>query len=285
MPNPNKVLYGLKNVHYALYDTEVVNGQTIYNYQTPVPYPGAVSLGLDAQGDMIVFYADDGDYFVADQNSGYEGPFVAARVPDDFRKDVMGELTDADGSLIESSIPTPKPFALLFEMAGDQQAERCVLYNCTVRRTAINPETRTNSATPQTRSMTLRASPRADGIVKKQSGVNTTAASYAGWYSAVPLPAPASALLSALTIGSLVLTPTFDDEKFTYTASTTSAKDAITATPISGATAVIMVNGAVVASGADATWKSGANDVTVAVTDANGITVVYQITVTKTGGV
>ena len=281
MPNPNKVLYGLKNVHYALYDTSVVNGQTIYSYGTPAPFPGAVSLGLDPQGDLIVFYADDGDYFVADQNSGYEGPFVAARVPDDFRKDVMQEIVDDDGSLIESSVPTPKPFALLFEMAGDQQAERCVLYNCTVRRTAINPETRTNSATPQTRSMTLRASPRADGIVKKQSGANTSAASYAAWYSAVPLPAPASALLTALTIGTLTLSPTFDDAKFTYTTTTANAKDAITATAASGATAVIQVNGAVVASGADATWQAGANNVTVTVTDANGITVVYQITVTK----
>ena len=281
MPNPNKVLYGLKNVHYALYETSVVNGQTIYDYETPVAFPGAVSLGLDPQGDLIVFYADDGDYFVADQNSGYEGPFVAARVPDDFRKDVMQEIEDDDGSLIESSVPTPKPFALLFEMAGDQQAERCVLYNCTVRRTSINPETRTNSATPQTRSMTLRASPRADGVVKKQSGANTSAASYAAWYSAVPLPAPASALLTALTIGTLTLSPTFDDAKFTYTTTTANAKDAITATAASGATAVIQVNGAVVASGADATWTAGANNVTVTVTDANGITVVYQITVTK----
>lgn len=283
MGNANKVLYGLKNVHYALYETSVVNGQTIYDYETPEPFPGAVSLGLDPQGDLIVFYADDGDYFVADQNSGYEGPFVAARVPDDFRKDVMQEIEDADGSLIESSVPTPKPFALLFEMAGDQQAERCVLYNCTVRRVPINPETRTNSATPQTRSMTLRASPRADGIVKKQSGANTSAASYAAWYSAVPLPAPDSALLSALTIGTLTLTPTFDEAKFAYTTTTANAKDAITATPASGATAVIMVNGAVVTSGSDATWETGANNVTVTVTDANGITVVYQITVTKTG--
>lgn len=281
MPNPNKVLYGLKNVHYSTFETQIVNGHTIYDYETPQPFPGAVSLGLDPQGDLIVFYADDGDYFVADQNSGYEGPFVAARVPDDFRKDIMQELEDDDGSLIESSVPTPKPFALLFEMAGDQQSERCVLYNCTARRVALNPETRTNSATPQTRSMTLKASPRADGIVKKQSGVNTSAASYAAWYSAVPLPAPKTALLTALTIGALTLTPTFDDAKFAYTTTTTNAKDAITATPAAGATAVIMVNGAVVTSGSDATWTTGTNNVTVAVTDANGITVVYRVTVTK----
>lgn len=284
MPRANKVLYGLKNVHYAPFTTQVVNGQTIYSYGTPVPFPGAVSLGLDPQGDLIVFYADDGDYFVADQNSGYEGPFVCARVPEDFRRNIMRELADADGSLIESSIPTPEPFAMMFEMAGDSQAERCVLYNCTVRRVPINPETRTNTATPQTRSMTLRASPRADGVVKKQSGADTTSAAYAAWYTAVPVPLPNSATLTALTIGSVSLTPVFAAGTLTYTAETSNAKDAITATATDGATAVIMVNGIVVSSGAEATWTEGSNNVTVAVTDADGITVVYLVTVTYTPG-
>lgn len=282
MPRANKVLYGLKNVHWAPFTTQVVNGQTIYSYGTPVPFPGAVSLGLDPQGDLIVFYADDGDYFVADQNSGYEGPFVCARVPENFRTEIMRELADDDGSLIESSIPTPEPFAMMFEMAGDAQAERCVLYNCTVRRVPINPETRTNTATPQTRSMTLRASPRADGVVKKQSGANTTTAAYAAWYAAVPLPTPASASLTALTIGELTLTPAFAAGTTAYNAETGTATAAITATPVAGATAVVMVNGTVVASGADAAWREGANSVTVAVTDADGITVVYLVNVTYT---
>ena len=281
MPNPNKVMFGLKNVHYAPFEASVVNGLTHYTYGAPVPFPGAVSLGLDPQGDMIVFYADDGDYWVGDQNAGYEGPFVAARVPDDFRRDIMGEQVDVDGSLIENAQITPKPFALLFEMDGDAKAERCVFYNCTVRRGQINPETKTNSTQPQTKSLTMRASARTDGVVKKQSGVNTSDAAYAAWYTAVSEPLPDSASLTALTIGSLTLTPTFAAGKTSYTATTTSASDTITATPKSGATAVIQVNGTVVASGSAATWSAGANTVTIAVTDANGITVVYTVTVTK----
>lgn len=284
MPKSNKVMFGLKNVHYAPFTTQVVNGHTIYNYGTPVAFSGAVSFAFDPQGDMIIFYADDGTYWVGDQNAGYEGPFVAARVPDAFRRDIMGEQVDVDGSLIENAQISPQPFALLFEMDGDAKAERCVLYNCTVRRGQINPETRTQSTQPQTKSLTLRASARADGVVKKQSGVNTSGAAYAAWYTAVPEATPDSASLTALTIGSLSLTPTFAAGVRSYTATTSNASDTITATPKTGATAVIQVNGTIVSSGSAVTWTSGANNVTVTVTDENGIAVVYAVTVTYTPG-
>ena len=47
---PNKVKYGLKNVHAAILTETTTDGVTSYSYGTPKPVPGAVSISLEAQG-------------------------------------------------------------------------------------------------------------------------------------------------------------------------------------------------------------------------------------------
>ena len=70
---PNKVRYGLKNVHYATV-TFATDGTPTFG--TPVAIPGAVSVNLSKQGDTYTFYADDGSYFELGDNASYEGDLV-----------------------------------------------------------------------------------------------------------------------------------------------------------------------------------------------------------------
>ncbi len=93
---------------------------------------------------------------------------------------------------------------------------------------------------------------------------------------------PPNAKLSALTIGSLTLTPTFDGDVTEYTTSTTNATNTITATAAAEGATVSIKNGeTTVENGQAATWVDGENTVTVTVTNGNN-TKTYTVTVTKT---
>lgn len=88
--------------------------------------------------------------------------------------------------------------------------------------------------------------------------------------------------LSALTIGALTLSPTFDGAVTTYTAATTDATNKITATTKnSKATISIKVNDVDLANGASATWNAGSNTVAITVTYGTTGTKTYTVTVTK----
>ena len=80
----NKIKFGLKNTHYAIItETEQEDGTIKSTYSTPKKWPGAVSMSLDPSGESNTFYADDTAYAVLTSNSGYEGDFESAVVPED----------------------------------------------------------------------------------------------------------------------------------------------------------------------------------------------------------
>ena len=86
--------------------------------------------------------------------------------------------------------------------------------------------------------------------------------------------------LTALTVGSLTLSPVFDAGTYEYTATTSNATNVINVTAPAGANVVLIVNGNSLANGGSATWEDGDNDVLVTVSDSTGSNS-YKITVTK----
>lgn len=273
----NKVKFGLSNVKYA---PLTINADNSYTFGTPVAMPGAVSLSLDINGEPENFYADDIAYYVINNNMGYDGDLEVALIPESFRTDILHETKDANGVMIEDTSAELGHFALLFEFTGDQKKIRHVLYNCTASRPGIESATSEDAREVKTETLTLKATPLPDGKVKAKTGNDTTTTAYTNWYSAVYVPsASTSANLTALTIGSETLTPTFDGNVTEYTVSTTETSDTVTATAPSGASVVITVNGNSITNGGTATWVTGTNIVKITVT--NTATKVYTVTVTK----
>ena len=168
----NKVKFNSCNVHYAIL---TIADDGTFSFGTPVAMPGAVSLALDANGEPTNFYADGYAYYTIGNNMGYEGDLELAMVPESFRTDVLGERLDAN-------------FALLFEFDGDIRKIRHVLYKCAASRPGVESKTNEEEVEVQTETLSIKATPMANGIVKAKTGDDTTDSVYQNWYSAVYLP-------------------------------------------------------------------------------------------------
>ena len=185
----NKVKYNLKNVHAAKLTETVVDGVTKYTYADPKAIPGAVSISLDAEGDSSPFYADGIVYFRSVSNNGYSGDLEIALIPEWFRTEILQEMLDSNGVLVERSDNAESvKFALLFEFDGDVRAIRHVMYNCTASRPSIESETKEDTIEPGTETLSLTADPREDGLVKSRTGDTTSAETYQNWYKTVYIP-------------------------------------------------------------------------------------------------
>ena len=186
----NKVKYNLKNVHAAKLTETVTEGVTSYSYATPQAIPGAVSITLDAEGDSSPFYADGIVYFRSYANNGYSGDLEIALIPEWFRTEILKEVLDTNGILVEKADNAESvKFALLFEFDGDERAIRHVMYNCSASRPSIESSTKEETIEPGTETLSLTADPREDGLVKSRIGDTTAKATYDGWYQSVYVPA------------------------------------------------------------------------------------------------
>lgn len=191
----NKIKYGLSNVYYAV-ATIATDGTA--TYATPVAIPGAVNLSLPPQGDNVTFYADNIAYWVANGNNGYQGDLEIALVPDAFRQDVLNEIVDAKGVLVEDANSTITHFALLFQFKGDQEARKFVLYNCTCGRPDVASATKGESIEVQTETLPITAtaiynSSLQKDIVKACTKADTDSTTYSSWNTAVYIPTAATA--------------------------------------------------------------------------------------------
>lgn len=108
-------------------------------------------------------------------------------------------------------------------------------------------------------------------IAVKSSGVSHSQQSIAQF----------DATLSALTVGALELSPAFESEITSYTATSANATNTISAAATdSNSTIVIKHGDTVIANGSAATWDTGENTVTITVTNGSS-SKTYTVVVTK----
>lgn len=188
----NKVKYDLKNVHWAKVTLSENNAPT---FGTVKPWPGAVSLSLDAEGEPTNFYADGIAYYVINNNNGYSGDLESAMVPDDFREEILGDVADAKDIILEDADAQLGHFALLFEFEGDIRKIKHVLYNCVASRPSVQSQTKEEDVEVQTETISIDAksvyfSSVEKNIVKAKTSDDSDTTAVEGWYTSVYEPTP-----------------------------------------------------------------------------------------------
>ena len=180
----NRVKYGLCNVHYAKI-TGWAGGEKVPLYNTPVRIPGAVSLSLEPSGATEIFHADNVAYYISSHNSGYTGELEIALTPTNFLTEILGEIQDENGVLIEKNNDSTAQFALLFEINGDLKHTRHCFYCCSASRPSTASSTITNSKQPQTDTLSLTALALPNGLIKTRTTPETEPETHEKWYEKV----------------------------------------------------------------------------------------------------
>lgn len=184
----NKIKYGLSNVYIA---PATIAADGTATYTSPIAVPGAVNLSMEPQGEASPFYADNVVYFMVSANTGYEGDLEVALIPDAIRTALFGEITDNNSLLVEDADAVLGHFALLFQFEHDTKNTRHVFYNCTATRPSVASQTKEDTTTPVTETLTVTAMAakfNGQNIIKSKTTDSTPDATYNGWFTAVTAP-------------------------------------------------------------------------------------------------
>lgn len=140
-----KVIYGLKNVHYSIYDA------TTKVYGAWKTIPGAVSLSADADTTQNDFYADDVVYATISATAKETGSIEFAAITDEMYADLFGYKTQVDSGLsYQKTDPVTVTVALGYEVGGNEGRMRGVRYNVSFTAPSQSANTQTDSTNPDT---------------------------------------------------------------------------------------------------------------------------------------
>ncbi|TDX52139.1 major tail protein [Orenia marismortui] len=170
---------------------DVTSGTT--GWGTPEHIPGVVGFSTSPEGDTTEFYADNTKYFTYTTNNGYTGDLEQALIPRDVLAEMLGQVIDNNGMLVESANDNSKEFALMFQVQGDKKNRRLVYYRCQADRPSEDNNTSESSVTPTTDTLNLTMLPTEDDnkYVKgtlELADDNSNQAAYDGFFDAVLLP-------------------------------------------------------------------------------------------------
>lgn len=124
----NKVEFGISELHVGTY-TE--SGGTV-TLGTPYAQKGAISFSPEVQSEQNNFYADNIVYWSGYSGGTIEGDLEVAMFDDTFKTQFLGYVTLTNGGIANVKNPTKPNVYICFEVQGDDEARRVILYNCTL---------------------------------------------------------------------------------------------------------------------------------------------------------
>ena len=125
----NKVEFGISELHVGTY---TVDGQGTVTLGTPYHQAGAVSFSPEEQSEQNNFYADNILYWSGYSGGSIEGDLEVAMFDDAFKTQFLGYVTLTNGGLANVKNATKPNVYIAFQVEGDAESRRVILYNCTL---------------------------------------------------------------------------------------------------------------------------------------------------------
>ena len=168
---PNKVEFGISNLHVGTY---VDNNGTI-TLGTPYHQKGAVSFSPEESSDQNTFYADNIAYYATYSGGQLEGDLEVAMFDDDFKTQFLGYVALTDGGLANVKNATKPNVYIAFQVEGDAESRRIIMYNCSLGGITREYATEEDSIEPATETINVTvAGDNASGISMVSYGQATS---------------------------------------------------------------------------------------------------------------
>lgn len=123
----NKVEFGISQLHIGTY---TVDDQGVATLGTPYHQAGAVSFSPEENSEQNTFYADNIAYWSGYSGGTIEGDLEVAMFDDAFKTQFLGYVALSDGGLANVKNATKPNVYVAFQVEGDAESRRVILYNC-----------------------------------------------------------------------------------------------------------------------------------------------------------
>lgn len=124
---PNKVEFGISELHVGTYT--VANDGTV-TLGAPYAQKGAVSFSPEVQSEKSDFFADNIPYYSTYSGGTREGDLEVAKYDDAFKTQFLGYQSLEDGGLAAVKNANKPNVYVAFQVEGDAESRRVILYNC-----------------------------------------------------------------------------------------------------------------------------------------------------------
>lgn len=153
----NKVLFGISQLHVGTYTEVTTTSGTTVTLGTPYHQAGAVSFSPEVQSEQNTFYADNIAYWSGYSGGTVEGDLEVALFDDAFKTQFLGYKTLTSGGLALVKNATKPNVYIAFQVEGDAEARRVILYNCTFGDISREYSTIEENKEPQTATIAVTA--------------------------------------------------------------------------------------------------------------------------------
>lgn len=160
----NKVEFGISQLHIGTYTVGENNAVTL---GTPYHQKGAVSFSPEEKSEQNNFYADNIVYWSGYSGGSIEGDLEVAMFDDDFKTQFLGYVTLTNGGLANVKNATKPNVYIAFQVEGDAEARRVILYNCALGAITREYNTIEESKEPATETLPVTCTgDNATGVTK-----------------------------------------------------------------------------------------------------------------------